>query len=147
MIPDHLPAIGQALRNIAEFAARSEVTDATLAELEEELHRALQLVKQARGKRLPANRCTRHPGGPVDEDAENGCLFCGKAQPRPTQPMPDGIEPGEVMRFLNEHGADAATDRYGGRAVTRALAIRNRHPSNLRPRQSALPYQPRGELS
>ncbi|MCX5326353.1 hypothetical protein [Streptomyces sp. NBC_00120] len=145
MNPDYLPAIGQALRNIAAFAARNEVHDATLAELEDELHRAHQLVKQAQGKRVPANRCTRHPNGPVDEDAENGCLICGTANRRPAKPMPEGVEPGEVLRFLEEHGPDAATTRYGGRAVTRALAIGSRHPSNPRPGRPALPHEPEGE--
>ncbi|QKW06995.1 hypothetical protein HUT18_11870 [Streptomyces sp. NA04227] len=145
MNPDYLPAIGQALREITAFTSRNDVTDATLAELEAELHRAHQLVKQAQGKRAPANRCTRHPGGPVEPGAENGCLLCGTAARRPAQPVPEGVEPGEVLRFLKARGHDAATARFGGRAVTRALAIGNRHPSNLRQGHPAPPHDPEGE--
>ncbi|MEV6565935.1 hypothetical protein [Streptomyces kronopolitis] len=132
MNPDFLPAIGGVLRDVAAFADRGEVTDATLAELADVLERARRLVAAAQGKRAPANQCARHPGGPVDPTVENGCLLCGVLRRRPARPMPDGVELGEILRAIGEVGHDAATERYGARAVARALAIAVRHPANQR---------------
>ncbi|MEC3995228.1 hypothetical protein VSR01_17465 [Actinacidiphila sp. DG2A-62] len=76
-----------------------------------------------------ANRCLRHPGSPVDPTAENGCLLCGSAHRRPARPIPNDFVPGDVLRHIEEHGQDAATERYGPQAVTRALIVGGRHPS------------------
>ncbi|WP_432001554.1 hypothetical protein [Streptomyces sioyaensis] len=132
MNPDFLPAIGGVLRDLTAFANRSEVTDATLAELASVLERAGRLVAAAQGKRTPANQCARHPGGPVDPTAENGCLLCGCADRSPARPMPDGVELGEVLCAIGEVGHDAATEHYGAQAVARALAISVRHPADQR---------------
>jgi hypothetical protein len=137
--PDYLPALGRSLRALAEFATWREVNDSTLAEIAAEVDRARALVAQARGARR-ANHCTQHPGGPVDPTAENGCLLCGTSQRRPARPLPPDFTPGEVLRFLQAHGQDAAARRYGGQAVTRALATGHRHPSTPRP---GVPAEPR----
>ncbi|MFE0765423.1 hypothetical protein [Streptomyces smyrnaeus] len=142
MNPDLLPAIGRALRDICAYSTRPDITDATLADLAGVLDHAHRLVLQAQGKRPGGNLCVRHPGGPVDPTASNGCLLCGAADRRPARPMPDGVEPGEVLRAIDEDGHDAATARYGARAVARALAIGGRHPSNSRPGGPAEPYDP-----
>ncbi|MEW2434317.1 hypothetical protein AB0952_09050 [Streptomyces caniferus] len=145
MIPDFLSAIGQALRDLAAFTNRGEVTDATLTELAGVLDRAHHLVMAVQGKRAPANQCARHPDGPIDPTAENGCLLCGRAERSPARPMPDGVEPGEVLQAIAETGHEAATHRYGARAVARALAIAGRHPAHQRPGQPAARRDTEGE--
>lgn len=138
MNPDFLAPLNQCLRALGAFAARHDVNDSTLTEIATELDRARALVASARGN-ARANHCLRHPGGPVDPTAQNGCLLCGTVQRRPARPVPEGIRPGEVLRFLEAHGQDAATERYGAQAVTRALALGDRHPSTQRP---GIPAQP-----
>ncbi|MDH6189196.1 hypothetical protein EES44_24640 [Streptomyces sp. ADI96-15] len=128
MNPEFLPAIGASLRSLCEFAALHDVTDETLTELAAEIERARTAVAAARGA-ARANRCLQHPGSPVDPAAENGCLLCGPAQRRPARPIPEDFVPGDVLRHIEEHGQDAATARYGARAVTRALVLGGRHPS------------------
>lgn len=145
MNPDFLPPLQAALRALGEFAARHDVNDSTLAEIAAELDRARALVASARGN-ARANHCVRHPGGPVDPTAENGCLLCGTGQRRPARPVPEGLVPGEVLRFLEEHGQDAATQRYGAQAVTRALALGDRHPSTQRPGPPAEPHDDEGAI-
>lgn len=132
MNPDYLPAIGASLRALCEFAARHDVDDETLADLAAEIERARAAVAAARGA-ARANRCLRHPGSPADPTAVNGCLLCGPGQRRPARPIPEGFVPGDVLRHIEEHGQDAATDRYGAQAVTRALVVGGRHPSTNRP--------------
>ncbi|MEU2487112.1 hypothetical protein ABZ593_21195 [Streptomyces sp. NPDC012617] len=138
MNPDYLPAIGASLRTLCEFATRHEVDDQTLTELAAEIERARTAVAAALGA-ARANRCLRHPGSPVDPTAENACLLCGPTQRRPARPIPEDSTPGDVLRFYDEHGHDAAAKRYGPQAVTRAIALRNRHPSNPRPGHPAPP--------
>lgn len=139
MNPDFLPALGQSLRTLGDFAARHEVDDSTLAEIAAELDRARLAVAGARGVQR-ANRCSRHPGGPVDPTASNGCLLCGAQQRRPARPVPEDFVPGEVLQVLQEHGHKAATDRFGPQAVTRAVALGGRHPSTNQRR--GIPAQP-----
>ncbi|WP_228976718.1 hypothetical protein [Streptomyces sp. DH12] len=129
---DFLPPLAASLRTLGAFATRHEVNDGTLAEIAAELDRARSLVASARGT-ARANRCTRHPGGPVDPDVDTGCLLCGQALRRRARELPADFAPGEVLRFLEEHGHEAATARYGPRAVTHALGIAGRHPSHRRP--------------
>ncbi|MCX4550546.1 MULTISPECIES: hypothetical protein [unclassified Streptomyces] len=144
MNPDFLPALGASLRALGEFAARHEVDDATLAEISAELGRAGAAVAGARGERR-ANRCVRHPGGPVDPTVSNGCLLCGSSERRPAAQPPADVEPGEVLNFLQEHGHEGATARYGPRAVTRAVVI-FRHPSNQQSgRQAGLDHEDESE--
>ncbi|WP_051096346.1 hypothetical protein [Streptomyces sulphureus] len=142
MNPDLLPAIGRALRDICAYSNRPDITDATLVDLAGELHRAHRLVLQAQGRQPGGHQCARHPGGPVDPTAENGCLLCGTAARPPARPMPEGVEPGEVLRAIEQDGHDTATARYGARAVARALAIGGRHLSNPRPGGPVEPYDP-----
>lgn len=137
MNPDFLPPLARSLRALGEIAARHEVTDSTLVEIAAELDRARSALSGARGAQR-ANSCARHPSGPVDPAAGNGCLLCGVRERKPAAPVPEGVTPGEVLRFVEAYGHQAATDRYGGRAVTHALALR-RHPSNFRP---GIPAQP-----
>ncbi|MEU1815197.1 hypothetical protein ABZ543_08360 [Streptomyces roseifaciens] len=138
MNPDFLPPLAGSLRALGAFAARHEVTDATLVEIAAELDRARVLVASARGAHR-ANRCARHPGGPVDPTADNGCLLCGTSRRRPARPMPDGVTPGEVLRFAEEHGHQAAEERFGGRALARAVAAGRGQPVNVR---VGIPAQP-----
>ncbi|WP_284576674.1 hypothetical protein [Streptomyces sp. 2P-4] len=138
MNPDYLPALGASLRNLGQFAAAHEVDDRTLADIAAELDRARAAVAGARGQRT-ANRCGRHPGAPADPTYQNGCLFCGPATRRPATPVPTDFTPGDVLRFYDEHGHEAAADRFGPQAVTRAIALRNRHPSTRRPGLPAAP--------
>jgi hypothetical protein len=126
--PAFLPAIGASLRALCDFATRADVTDETLTELAAELDRARTAVAAARGA-ARANRCLRHPGSPVDPTAANGCLLCGPAHRRPATPVPDNFVPGEVLRHIEAHGQEAATERFGPQAVTRALVLGSRHPS------------------
>ncbi|WP_199570588.1 hypothetical protein [Streptomyces murinus] len=142
MNPDFLPPLGASLRALGEFAARHEVNDETLAAIAAELDRARSLVRSAQGE-VRANRCMRHPGGPVDPTADNGCLLCGTQQRRPARPVPNDFVPGEVLRVLQEHGHDAATARFGPQAVTRAVALGGRHPSTLQ--QRGIPATPHDE--
>lgn len=128
MNPDFLAPLYQSLRTLGEFAARHDVNDSTLTEIAAELDRARSLTASARGNPR-ANRCPRHPGGPIDPTDSNGCLLCGTARRRPARPLPHDVTPGEVLRFLQTHGQDAATDRYGAQAVTRAVVLAGRHPS------------------
>ncbi|WP_225846950.1 hypothetical protein [Streptomyces sp. HPF1205] len=139
MNPDFLPALQRSLRALGEYAARHEVNDQTLAEIAGEVDRARQLVAQARGAHR-ANACPRHPGGPVDPTAPNGCLLCGTQERRPARPLPQGIASGEVLRFLQAHGQDAAARRYGAQAVTRALVAAHRPSSTPRPGEPAGPH-------
>ncbi|MFD5788645.1 hypothetical protein ACFWH1_18730 [Streptomyces sp. NPDC127037] len=132
MNPDFLPAIGASLRALCEFATRHDVDDRTLADLAAELDRARLAVKGARGE-ARANRCAQHPGGPVDPTARNGCLLCGPAERRPARPIGDDFVPGDVLRFLEEHGHEAAAREFGPQSVTRALAVGRRHPATQRP--------------
>ncbi|MEU6929018.1 hypothetical protein AB0A05_07620 [Streptomyces sp. NPDC046374] len=138
MNPDFLPLLGAALRKLGEYATRHEVNDSTLAEIAADLDRARSLVSSARGGQR-ANRCTQHPGAPVDPTATNGCMFCGPGERRPARELPEDFAPGDVLRAIEEHGQESATERFGGRAVTHAVALRNRHPSTRRP---GLPVQP-----
>ncbi|MBT2453312.1 hypothetical protein [Streptomyces sp. ISL-86] len=128
MNPDFLPAIGASLRNLCEFAARHDVDDQTLTDLAAEIDRARAAVAGARGA-VRANRCMQHLGGPVDPTADNGCLLCGTSQRRPARPIPEDFVPGDVLWHIEEHGQDAATERFGAQAVTRALVLGGRHPS------------------
>ncbi|WP_434593435.1 hypothetical protein [Streptomyces sp. A5-4] len=128
MNPDFLPPLGACLRALGEFAARHEVNDSTLAAIAAELDRGRALVRSAQGN-ARANHCVKHPGGPVDPTADNGCLLCGTGQRRPARPVPEDFVPGEVLRVLQVHGQDAATQRFGAQAVTRALVLGGRHPS------------------
>jgi hypothetical protein len=137
MNPDYLPAIGASLRILADYATWREVTDQTLDDIAAELDRARAAVAGARGRRT-ANRCLRHPGGPVDPQALNGCLLCGPAHPQSATPIPGDSTPADVLAFYDEHGHDAAAGRYGPQAVTKALALRNRRP-NPRPGPPAPP--------
>ncbi|GGZ23784.1 hypothetical protein GCM10010387_16270 [Streptomyces inusitatus] len=130
MNPDYLPPLGACLRKLGEYATRHDVNDSTLAEISADLDQARALVAGARGQQR-ANRCTRHPGSPVDPSATNGCLFCGNQQRRPAAEIPSDLTPAEVLAYLDEHGHQAAVDRYGGRALARALSI-SQHPSNTR---------------
>ncbi|MFF4388529.1 hypothetical protein ACFY0G_17380 [Streptomyces sp. NPDC001552] len=145
MNPDFLPPLGACLRKLGDFAARHDVNDGTLAEIARELDTGRGLVAAARGS-VRANRCVKHPGGPVDPTAANGCLLCGNDQRRPARPAPDDFVPGDVLRFLAEHGHDAATQRYGPLAVTKALALGDRHPSTRRPGPAAGPDDDEGEI-
>ncbi|MEC3995230.1 hypothetical protein VSR01_17475 [Actinacidiphila sp. DG2A-62] len=142
MNPEFLPAIGASLRALCEYATWREVTDDTLTELAAEIEKARAAVAAARGS-ARANRCLRHPGSPVDPTAENGCLLCGSARRRPARPLPNDFVPGDVLRHIEEHGQDAATDRYGPQAVTRALLLGGRHPSTKRP--GAMAAEPNDE--
>jgi hypothetical protein len=127
--PEFLPAIGASLRALCEYATWHEVTDDTLTELAAEIEKARAAVAaDARGT-ARANRCLRHPSGPVDPTAANGCLLCGSARRLPATPVPDDFVPGDVLRHIEAHGQDAATARYGPQAVTRALLLGGSHPS------------------
>ena len=128
MNPEFLPAIGASLRTLCEYATWRDVNDDTLTELAAEIERARTAVAGARGQ-VRANRCPRHPGGPVDPSAKDGCLLCENARRRPARPIPEDFVPGDVLRHIEEHGQDAATERYGPRAVTRAVLLGGRHPS------------------
>jgi hypothetical protein len=130
MNPNALPALAASLRKLGDFANRHEVNDSTLGAVAAELERARALLGQARGNQR-ANRCQRHPGGPVDPTATNGCLLCGTQQRRPAPPPPEGVTPAQVLHFAEEHGHRAAAARFGGRALARAVAIGG-HPSNPR---------------
>lgn len=145
MNPDYLPEIGASLRRLAEFATWREVTDETLAEVAAELDRARAAVAAARGVQR-ANKCLRHPGGPVDPTATNGCLLCGQTQRQPAPPVPEETVLGDVIRFFDEHGHQAAADRFGGRALARALALQS-HPANHRPGPSAEPPTTEGDAT
>jgi hypothetical protein len=142
--PDYLPAIGASLRTLCEFATRHDVNDETLTELAAEIDRARAAVAAARGS-ARANRCLRHPGSPVDPTAENGCLLCGPAKRRPARPIPEDFVPGDVLRHIEEHGQDAATERYGPQAVTRALMLGGRHPSTNQRRGIPAPPNDEGD--
>lgn len=131
MNPEFLPAIGASLRTLCEYATWRDVTDETLTELAAEIDRARAAVAAARGS-ARANRCLRHPGSPVDPTAENGCLLCGPAVRRWARPIPENFVPGDVLAHIEEHGQDAATERFGAQAVTRALVLGGRHPSTER---------------
>jgi hypothetical protein len=130
--PAFLPALQRSLRTLGDYAARHDVSDQALAEIAEEVDRARQLVAQARGAQR-ANACTRHPSGPVDPTAPNGCLLCGTQDRLPARPLPEDFAPSEVLRFLQVHGQDAAAHRYGAQAVTRALVAAHRHLPTPRP--------------
>lgn len=125
MNPDFLPEIGASLRRLCEYGTRQEVTDETLAAVAAELEKARAAVAGARGQRR-ANRCTRHPGGPVDPTAGNGCLLCGTAQRR-TQTTPNPapvtrtVTLAEICQDVADHGHDEAVRQHGARMVTRAL--------------------------
>lgn len=145
MNPDFLPAIGASLRRLAEFATWREVNDDTLTQVAAELDRARAAVAAARGVQR-ANRCLRHPGGPVDPTATDGCLLCGQSDRQPAPPVPEEVLPADVLRFHDEHGHQAAADRYGGRALARALALQA-HPSNPRPGHPAEPSTAEGDVT
>ena len=139
MNPDHLPTLLQSLRALGDYAARHDVNNVTLPDIGAELDRARALVASARGAAL-ANNCPKHPGGPVDPTARNGCLLCGNSEHRPAaRPVPQNFVPGEVLRYLQEHGQDAATEQYGAQAVTRALVLGARHPCAPQPDTAAGP--------
>lgn len=145
MNPDYLPEIGASLRRLAQFATWREVTDDTLAEVAAELDRARAAVAAARGVQR-ANRCLTHPGGPVDPDATNGCLLCGQTERQPAPQVPEELALGDVARFCDEHGHQAAADRFGGRALARALALQG-HPVNHRPGPPAEPSTAEGDAT
>ncbi|MFD6935290.1 hypothetical protein ACFWAP_03910 [Streptomyces goshikiensis] len=132
MNPDPLPLLADCLRTLGGYPDRYEVNTHTLAEIAAELDRGRSLVAAVRGQQR-ANSCVRHPGGPIDPTAENGCLLCGNDRRRPARPIPDDFVPGDVLQFLAEHGHDAATERYGPLAVAKALALGDRHPSTRHP--------------
>ncbi|MFJ7592478.1 hypothetical protein ACIQZO_34935 [Streptomyces sp. NPDC097617] len=144
MNPDFLPAIGASLRALCEFATRHDVNDQTLTELAAEIEKARAAVAGARGA-VRANRCVRHPGSPFDPTAENGCLLCGPTVRRPARPIPEDFVPGDVLLHVEEHGQDAATERYGAQAVARALMLSGRHPSKTQRRGIPATQQDKGE--
>lgn len=142
MNPDYLPALVQSLRTLGDFAARHDVTDATLAEIAAELDGARSLVASARGSQQE-NRCVRHPGGPFDPAADHGCLLCGRRQPQ-AQPPGDEAPVEDVARDVAELGEEEATRRHGPRAVAKALAAAGRGshkspPNTRRPYDEELP--------
>lgn len=146
MNPDFLPPLNASLRTLGEIAARHEVNDSTLAAIAKELDRARALVASARGN-ARANKCQRHPGGPVDPTVSNGCLLCGPGERRPASPPPDGVTAAEVLRFADEHGHRAAAARFGGRALARAVAIGGHPPSPRRPTAAGSPHDNEGETA
>ncbi|MGW1989657.1 hypothetical protein [Embleya sp. NPDC001921] len=128
MSPEFVAILSRFLRTLGGFAERHDITETTLPDISAELDRARQFIRAANGPQ-GANLCRQHTGGPFDPGAENGCLLCWQARARPASPMPDDIDPADVARCLREDGQDAATARYGARAVTRALALGAGHPS------------------
>ncbi|MFJ9461062.1 hypothetical protein ACIRST_39085 [Kitasatospora sp. NPDC101447] len=128
MIPDHLPPLAASLRTLGAYAERHELHDGTLGEIADELRRGLDLASAAQG-RARANACLRHPGGPVDPTADNGCLLCGDTGRRPATPSPQDVTPLQVLCFAREHGDEAAARTYGARALARELAMGTRNPA------------------
>lgn len=144
MNPDPLPLLAECLRKLGGYPDRYEVTNPMLAEIAAELDEARSLVAIARSRQR-TNRCLKHPGSPVDPDAANGCLFCGNERRRPARPVPADFAPGEVLRFLAEHGQEAAAQEFGAQAVAKALALRARHPSTQQPQPPAGAHDDDGE--
>ncbi|MFD3844778.1 hypothetical protein ACFWVB_02660 [Streptomyces microflavus] len=130
MNPDFLPAIGSSLRALCSFESRHDIDDQTLTDLAAEIERARTAVANARAASR-VNRCTVHPGSPIDPAAENGCLFCGPSQRRPARPIPEGVVPANVLELLDEHGEDAAIQTFGPLAVARALHQRGRTTTSV----------------
>ncbi|WP_051710174.1 hypothetical protein [Streptomyces sp. NRRL S-350] len=128
MNPDHIPALAAALRELGAIPDQHELTDGTLGEIAEKLDRCRGLVAVVRGA-ARTNSCARHPAGPVDPTAPSNCLLCGAAARRPAPPTPEGVTTEMVLALVDEHGEQAAAERYGARALARALANRTRHPS------------------
>ncbi|MEC3995057.1 hypothetical protein VSR01_16550 [Actinacidiphila sp. DG2A-62] len=137
---DLLPELGAALRKLGAFTTQRDVTDATLAHIATELDRARALVAAARGN-AAANRCTRHPGGPVDPAGGGTCLLCRTRRPAPAR----SLEPptaAVVLAAIDARGEQAATQQYGGHAVTRALALGHRtRPAKPHPNPSTTPTE------
>lgn len=141
MNPDFLPAIGASLRALCAFEARHQIDDQTLTDLAAEIERARTAVANARAASR-VNRCTVHPGSPIDPAAENGCLFCGPSQRRPARPIPEGVVPANVLTHIDEHGEDAAIRTFGPLAVARALHQRGRTPNT-----QSRPGRPAGQTT
>lgn len=128
MNPNFLPDLQVSLRRLGEFAARHDVNDGTLADIAAELEQARALVTGARGV-VRANRCVRHPGGPYDPGAANGCLLCGLGERRPATPAPEGVTSAQVLEVVQERGHEAAAAAFGPAALARALAAGTRTPA------------------
>lgn len=127
MNPTFLPPLGAALRKLGAYPDRHDVTDDTLTELAAELDRARGLLAAARGMAA----CPRHPGGPINPADHGACLLCRT----PSQPEPPAAarSPADVLAAIAKHGSEAATRRYGGHAVTRALALGHTRPAKPNP--------------
>ncbi|MEZ7004995.1 hypothetical protein [Streptomyces sp. AD55] len=115
-----LQDLREALGELTRYADRLTVRDAT-PELLREVDQGLALARRlaAAAARLPVTGCREHPDGPVAPEA-GGCLLCNTRRRHPHR-TPPAAPVAEVLRAIEEHGAGPAEDRYGARAVTRAL--------------------------
>ncbi|WTW95457.1 hypothetical protein OG216_19640 [Streptomycetaceae bacterium NBC_01309] len=130
MNPALLPPLGASLRKLGEYAASFDVSGSTLVEIGQELDHCRALIRAALGE-LNVSRCTRHPGSVFDPTEPNGCRRCAnetRSQAPRTDALSEDLAPGDVLRFIDQHGQEAALAAFGPRAVTRAHALGKRPP-------------------
>lgn len=118
--------LGRALRLVGEHGERLEAFDPGPEQLDEilrDLDAARRLLVAARAS-FSRTGCQRHPAGPVDPT--NGrCLLCTQYERAGRITLQAGAleeaSVAEICAVISEHGQEAAENRFGPRAVARAV--------------------------
>lgn len=119
--------LGRALHVLGEHGDRLALLVSTPEQLDEilqDLDRARRLLLTARASFGPTG-CRLHPAGPVDPAAGGRCLLCAQNEragriAEQASALEEGTVP-EICAAIAEHGQEAAENRFGPRAVARAL--------------------------
>lgn len=124
---DAPPDLLQALRAMCEHGDRLALLVATPEQLDEiltDLDRARRLLLTARASFGPTG-CRLHPAGPVDPAAGGRCLLCAQHERAGRiSEQASALEEAtvsEICTAIAEQGQEAAENRFGPRAVARAI--------------------------
>lgn len=116
-----IPQLLTALRALGENAARvtpDDVTPDVLRAIGADIDAARRLLTAA-GQ--TGTTCQEHPHGPTEPDSGGACLLCAiRSRRRP--PAAEPPDPKAVLHALTELGEEETARRFGGLAVSRALA-------------------------
>lgn len=119
--------LGRALHVLGEHGDRLALLVSTPEQLDEiltDLDRARRLLLTARASFGPTG-CRLHPTGPVDPAAGGRCLLCAQNERAGRiAEQASAIEEAtvsEICTAIAEQGQEAAENRFGPRAVARAI--------------------------
>ncbi|MFJ5217239.1 hypothetical protein ACIP98_21260 [Streptomyces sp. NPDC088354] len=115
--------LGRALRVLGAYGEQlvpATATSEQLAQIREDLRRALAMVADADGE-APTTRCPQHPHGPVEPGTDGDCLLCHTRRGRAARAGAEDVPAEVVAAAIEELGEQQAITVYGGAAVARVL--------------------------